>query len=112
MFGNMAPMELIIIAVVAVVLFGRRLPEVGRTLGKGIVEFKKGIRGLEEEFRFDEHSTTSNAYSPPPFVPSDQADSTVPKFEPPAALTVPKFEPPTTAPVRQPDHPAVPSETV
>jgi len=30
-------------------LFGKRLPEVGRSLGKGIVEFKKGLAGIEEE---------------------------------------------------------------
>ena len=43
------PWEIIIIAVVALLLFGRRLPEVGRSLGKGIVEFKKGLRGVEDE---------------------------------------------------------------
>ena len=43
------PWEIIIIVVVALLLFGRRLPEVGRSLGKGIVEFKKGLRGIEDE---------------------------------------------------------------
>jgi len=43
------PWEIIIIAVVALLLFGRRLPEVGRSLGRGIVEFKKGLRGVEDE---------------------------------------------------------------
>ncbi len=43
------PWEIIIILVVALLLFGRRLPEVGRSLGKGIVEFKKGLRGMEDE---------------------------------------------------------------
>jgi sec-independent protein translocase protein TatA len=41
--------ELLIIAVIALIIFGRRLPEVGRSLGKGIVEFKKGLQGLEDE---------------------------------------------------------------
>src|SRR3954463_7637994 len=41
--------ELIVIALVAVLLFGKRLPEVGKSLGKGIVEFKKGLRGIEED---------------------------------------------------------------
>ena len=63
MFGNLNPMEMMVVMGVAVLLFGKRLPEVGRTLGKGIVEFKKGIRGIEEEFRFDEHSTR-NSYQP------------------------------------------------
>ena len=42
-------MELVCLIVVGVLLFGRKLPEVGRSLGKGIVEFKKGLKGLEDE---------------------------------------------------------------
>jgi sec-independent protein translocase protein TatA len=41
--------EIIIILVVGVMLFGSRLPEIGRYLGKGIVEFKKGVRGVEDD---------------------------------------------------------------
>lgn len=41
--------EWIIILVIGLLLFGRRLPEVGRNVGKAIVEFKKGIKGVEEE---------------------------------------------------------------
>jgi len=47
MFG-LGPMELMIVGVVAVLLFGKRLPEVGRSMGKSIVEFKKGMRDSEE----------------------------------------------------------------
>lgn len=48
-FFNLGPMEMVILLVVGVMIFGRRLPEVGRYLGKGIVEFKKGIKGIEDE---------------------------------------------------------------
>ncbi len=41
--------EMLIIAAVGLLIFGRRLPEVGRSLGKGIVEFKRGLRGIEDE---------------------------------------------------------------
>lgn len=41
--------ELIIVLVVALLLFGKRLPEVARSLGKGIVEFKKGVKGIEDD---------------------------------------------------------------
>ena len=41
--------ELIVVLVVALLLFGKRLPDVARSLGKGIVEFKKGVKGIEDD---------------------------------------------------------------
>lgn len=41
--------EWIIIAFVAVLIFGRRLPEIARGLGKSITEFKKGIKDTESD---------------------------------------------------------------
>ena len=41
--------EILILAILGVLIFGRRLPEVGRSLGKGIVEFKKGLAGIEDD---------------------------------------------------------------
>ena len=41
--------ELIVLAILGLLFFGKRLPEVGRSLGKGIVEFKRGLKGIEEE---------------------------------------------------------------
>ena len=46
---SLGPWELVAIGVVAILLFGRRLPEVGRSLGRGIVELKKGLRGVADE---------------------------------------------------------------
>ena len=40
--------ELVVIGVVAVLIFGRRLPDVGRSLGESLVEFKKGLKGVED----------------------------------------------------------------
>ena len=41
--------EWLIIGAFGLLLFGKRLPEVGRSLGKGIVEFKKGLAGIGDE---------------------------------------------------------------
>ncbi|MBN2578781.1 MAG: twin-arginine translocase TatA/TatE family subunit [Pirellulales bacterium] len=48
MFG-LGTTELIIVAVIVLLLFGSRLPSVMRSLGRGVVEFKKGIQGIEDD---------------------------------------------------------------
>ena len=48
MFG-MGPTEMIVIGLIALLFFGKRLPEVGRGLGKSISEFKKGLKEAESE---------------------------------------------------------------
>jgi sec-independent protein translocase protein TatA len=48
-FGMPGPMEMMIIGVVAILIFGNRLPSVMRSLGKSVTEFKKGVSGIEDE---------------------------------------------------------------
>ena len=43
---SFGPLEIGLVALVALLLFGKRLPEVARSLGKGITEFKKGIKDV------------------------------------------------------------------
>jgi len=84
---GIGPMEMVIVGIVAVLLFGKRLPEVGRSLGKGMVEFKKGLRGIEDEL----HGNTSSSYASSSRSASrfneidDRDEATAPRFEPPAA---------------------------
>jgi sec-independent protein translocase protein TatA len=42
-------MLILVLAFFLFVVFGKRLPEVGRSLGKGIMEFKRGMKGLEDD---------------------------------------------------------------
>ena len=49
--GNLGPLELIVIAIIALLIFGPRLPNVMRSIGKGIVEFKKGLRDTGEDVK-------------------------------------------------------------
>ena len=47
-FG-LGPVEILIVAGVVLLLFGTRLPKVMRSLGEGIVEFKRGVQGIEDD---------------------------------------------------------------
>jgi sec-independent protein translocase protein TatA len=75
--------EILVLLVIGVLLFGRRLPEVGRYLGKGIVEFKKGLKGLEDEV------DTASMSAPPPSRPAEIEQPRPPQR---VAATAPKFE--------------------
>jgi TatA/E family protein of Tat protein translocase len=50
MFG-LGPTELLIVGVVAVLLFGNRLPSVARSAGKSLTEFKRGMQDLQDDVR-------------------------------------------------------------
>src|ERR1700747_2615403 len=79
-FLGLGGQEMIILLIIGVLLFGRKLPEVGRYLGKGIVEFKKGIKGLEDEFE----NTSAPRQEPAPLDqprPPQRIMTTAPKFE-------------------------------
>ena len=84
-FGAPGLPEMLIVGVIALLLFGKRLPEVARSLGKGIVEFKRGVRGIEDEV--DQATYTESAGSRPAPKEETADDFTAPKFE------LPKSEP-------------------
>jgi sec-independent protein translocase protein TatA len=61
LFGPVGPTELLLIVVIIVIIFGaRRLPELGKSLGEGIKNFKKSISSKEKE------NDQSNDSQPPP----------------------------------------------
>lgn len=85
MFGSLGMSELIIILVIALIIFGpRKLPELGRSLGKSIGEFKRASNELrstiEEEIRVEETKPVVSAAPPAAPVastPAPPADATV-----------------------------------
>ena len=70
MFGNLGMGELLVIFTIALIIFGpRKLPELGRSLGKSLAEFKKASNELrntlEEEIRVEEQRETAKIPATP-----------------------------------------------
>jgi sec-independent protein translocase protein TatA len=90
MFG-LGGQEILLLVVLGVLLFGRKLPEVGRSLGKTVVEFKKGVKGLEEEVG-EPGGSPRAAIEPEPVKAPTRVTPATPKptfDDAPAAPTVP-----------------------
>ena len=86
MFGSIGMPELIIIFVIALIIFGpRKLPELGRSLGKSLAEFKKASNELkstlEEEIRLEETRSTFEASKAANEAGKTAATSTIPHTE-------------------------------
>ena len=89
MFGSIGMPELIIIFVIALIIFGpRKLPELGKSLGKSLAEFKKASNELrntlEEEIRIEEQKIDASKQTPPASPMAGTATATPHHVEEPA----------------------------
>jgi sec-independent protein translocase protein TatA len=84
MLPSLGVPEMIVFGIIALLLFGKRLPEVMRSLGKGIVEFKKGVRGIEDEVDTSTYKSEPVSSSRPA-APAERFEASAPKFEPPVS---------------------------
>ena len=61
MFG-MSPMEMMIVGVVAILLFGQKLPEVMKTIGKGYRDFRNGLSEIQSQVNLNDTFSNSSSY--------------------------------------------------
>lgn len=81
------PIQMLLLGAIAVLLFGKRLPEVGKSVGKGLFELRKNLRSIEDVIQnAGNTSDVGNDYTPEKTYEhhaEDHEEATAPKFEPP-----------------------------
>jgi sec-independent protein translocase protein TatA len=88
--GLLQPTHLIFLLILALLLFGaKRLPEIGRSLGVGMREFKDSVTGVQEATKID---TRSELPPPQPAAPAPAPAATPEPVAAPAPAAEPKQE--------------------
>ena len=90
--GGLGLWEMLLIGVIAVILFGKRLPEVARSLGKSYTQFRRGLHDMQSEIYTHTYSDTYSSTT------SGNSDSYRAEEIDRDAPTAPKFEPPSEEP--------------
>lgn len=89
--------QMLIVLFIALLLFGKRLPEVAKNLGKGLREFQAGMKGIQNEVNtaarsaadtYNSAGTSTKASRPIPEEEQQDDDFDVPKFELPTSAPV------------------------
>ena len=110
-FGGMGMMEVMVIALIAVMLFGKNLPGVARKFGKTYREFRKGLSEFQSSVKMDEYvnDVSNDYYSDSSSTSSSSAsgadDWSADDYDDFEAPDVPMFEPPPSEPTTPVDSP-------
>ncbi len=86
MFGSFTPgpAEMLVILALGVLLFGKRLPDVGKQLGRGILEFKRGLDEMGKGSKSTELQSVTEKKKE--FEELEREELDVPKFDPPSVV--------------------------
>lgn len=104
-FSSTGGYEWLIVLAVAVLLFGKRLPELGRLIGRTLVNFRHGVTEMKDEIA---RATDETAHPDPGATPKPPAPSATPSATPPVSSD-PVI--PTTDHVPGADAPQIPDDT-
>ena len=97
MFGPLGGPELVLILVLALIVFGpRRLPEIGKSMGRLLAEFRKASTDFQRTIEDEVEAEKYKPAAPEPSVPAASPEATVPATVPaaPAEAAVPRDVPP------------------
>ena len=62
MFGNLGAWEIVLIVLAILILFGaKKIPELAQGIGKGMKEFKKAVRDVEDDMQLDDDKDTRSS---------------------------------------------------
>jgi sec-independent protein translocase protein TatA len=79
-FGNIGPLELLMILVIVLVIFGaKRVPEIGASIGKGIREFKRNISDVDRQIKEPERDARIDRLNQGEATPREQDTTSEPK---------------------------------
>jgi TatA/E family protein of Tat protein translocase len=85
MFGSLGVSEILMIMAIALIVFGpRKLPEIGRTLGKALAEFRKATDDLKSTIEREVHLEELKQIGPSLVTPPESVSRTEPRPETPA----------------------------
>ncbi len=96
-FSGMGFQELLVIGIIAVILFGKNLPDVAKKAGKYYYDFTRGLREMQTDLKTSIESGTNESQS---YTSEDE-----PAADDYDVATAPRFEPPPSEPVTSADAP-------
>lgn len=89
-FGLPGHGEWLLLLLLGLLIFGKRLPEVGRSLGRGIVEFKRGIKGIEDEIDDESSRPGQVDHASKQSLPNESASATQEQVKAKASVANPE----------------------